>query len=347
MVSRVANDGPSRPDVGDTLMVIHDYVTRSSDELGLKKGDRVELLERDDQFRDGWFLGRHIANGETGLFPEVYTQRTPGDVTNSTPTPAFIDSHKPLCPLVEATQEAAAQSTANTFASAGTCTVSLPLTATPSTLPIQLFKDESALDGKETPISVLESRLRTTGQDEVLGVTPNAIDEHIASLQPIPGTSATNAAATGSGKECNVQVDLRISYGQGEETDGTDERDEVTEKSGHTRAEAEVWSPDDVAKHLFTKGVEKYHCEVFKDQEISGEVLLGMDQTSLFVKNLNLGSVGRRLRTWQKIKTLQDEISEEELEVKRVTKPHGGRRVDERVVSLMASSRNLIPRQIA
>jgi len=37
--------------------------------LSLAKGDRIELVERDDDFGDGWFLGRHLANGNTGLFP--------------------------------------------------------------------------------------------------------------------------------------------------------------------------------------------------------------------------------------------------------------------------------------
>lgn len=47
-----------------------DFIARSSDELSLSKGDRVELIERDDEFGDGWFLGRHLVNDNTGLFPE-------------------------------------------------------------------------------------------------------------------------------------------------------------------------------------------------------------------------------------------------------------------------------------
>lgn len=93
-----------------------------------------------------------------------------------------------------------------------------------------------------------------------------------------------------------------MSYIQGEETD---EEEEGT----HTRLEVEAWTPDQVAEYLFTEGVEKHHCEVFRDQEIAGEVLLGMDQTSLFIKAFDLGSVGRRLKTWQKIKSLQDEVN--------------------------------------
>lgn len=47
-----------------------DFQARSADELSLTKGDRVELIERDDEFGDGWFLGKHLLNGGTGLFPE-------------------------------------------------------------------------------------------------------------------------------------------------------------------------------------------------------------------------------------------------------------------------------------
>ena len=47
-----------------------DFDARSPDELSLKKGDRLELIEKDDEFGDGWYLGKHIVDGRTGLFPE-------------------------------------------------------------------------------------------------------------------------------------------------------------------------------------------------------------------------------------------------------------------------------------
>jgi hypothetical protein len=53
-----------------TLFNLDDFSARSSDELTLSKGDRVELIERDDDFGDGWYLGRHLTNGSSGLFPE-------------------------------------------------------------------------------------------------------------------------------------------------------------------------------------------------------------------------------------------------------------------------------------
>jgi hypothetical protein len=53
-----------------TFLDLDDFSARSSDELTLSKGDRVELIERDDDFGDGWYLGRHLTNGTSGLFPE-------------------------------------------------------------------------------------------------------------------------------------------------------------------------------------------------------------------------------------------------------------------------------------
>ncbi len=46
-----------------------DFDARSSDELTLRKSDQIELLELDEGFGDGWYLGRLLDNGTTGLFP--------------------------------------------------------------------------------------------------------------------------------------------------------------------------------------------------------------------------------------------------------------------------------------
>lgn len=50
-----------------------DFEARSPDELSLSKGDRIELIERDDDFGDGWYLGKHAQSSNIGLFPEGMT----------------------------------------------------------------------------------------------------------------------------------------------------------------------------------------------------------------------------------------------------------------------------------
>ncbi|KAH7262201.1 hypothetical protein BKA59DRAFT_448427 [Fusarium tricinctum] len=313
MASRGPNEGSSKPEIGDILIVIHDFQARSSDELSLAKGDRVELIERDDEFGDGWFLGRHLVNNNNGLFPEVYTRTAPRNV----PTSSFSTS-KPQTSQQEQTQDSSTDTGNKEELELQ------PQSRNPVTLPLNSVKSEPALVPSEPPVLPALSQLTTQNQDSpVLHETLTVIDEHITDLRSPASNNGLRAVANDSGSEySSTHPDQRASYIQGEETD-------EEEEGFHTREEVESWSPDDVAEYLFTSGVEKHHCEVFRDQEISGEVILGMDQSSLFIKAFDLGSVGRRLKTWHKIKALQDEVSNQGLETRRTTQTFGNDGLDE------------------
>lgn len=52
-----------------------DFDARGTDELTLRRGDKIELIELDDGFGDGWFLGKDSKTGTTGLFPGGTLQR--------------------------------------------------------------------------------------------------------------------------------------------------------------------------------------------------------------------------------------------------------------------------------
>ena len=163
---------------------------------------------------------------------------------------------------------------------------------TPATLPLNSFKSTTVTSGSPNPytshnlpsISATTmgslGRLNSSTDSHVLHETLNVIDEHITDLNSPPSNKSSRN--NDSGSEYSSHMDHRISYIQGEETD-------EEEDTSHSRREVESWSADQVAEFLFTAGVEKHHCEVFRDQEITGEVLLGMDQTSLFIKAFDLG----------------------------------------------------------
>ncbi|KAI0386726.1 hypothetical protein F5Y04DRAFT_70696 [Hypomontagnella monticulosa] len=316
----------AKPEVGDILVVIHDFQARSSDELSLAKGDRVELIERDDEFGDGWFLGRHMVNGNSGLFPEVYTRPSPkGVATSPTASKPIVN---PL-PPTNGTTPVASPPTSTTPTQDRSSTPQAIATAAPEASPVTLPLNSVKPEGKTAPAPVtsLTSKFSYGGGSESLGrinsqsqenpvlhETLTVIDEHITDLSA-PQNGALHHA-TDSGSEYSSHMPDRLSYIQGEETD-------EEEEESHTRSEVESWTADDVAEYLFTAGVEKKHCEVFRDQEISGEVLLGMDQSSLFLKAFDLGSVGRRLKTWQKIKSLQDEVNGLGTLTRRTTQTYG------------------------
>ncbi|KAL2115838.1 hypothetical protein VTJ04DRAFT_10093 [Mycothermus thermophilus] len=303
----MATSTANKPEVGDILVVIHDFTARSSDELTLAKGDRVELLERDDEFGDGWYLGRHVVTGASGLFPEVYTR--PERKLN--PNPAVV-SPKPSV-TSSAADSSSQQTTTASHPSPETNAYAAPAATTSEAKPISSasplgsFKSSPPPSASSVP-SYLSSSLgnlprpSTSADSHVLHETLNVINEHITDFNtPVGAASIRNG--NDSGSEYSSHMGTRVSYIHGEETD------EEEEETMHTREEVEAWTADQVAEYLFTVGVEKHHCEVFRDQEITGEVLLGMDQTSVFIKALDLGSVGRRLKTWQKIKQLQDEVA--------------------------------------
>ncbi|KAK4104120.1 hypothetical protein N658DRAFT_420518 [Parathielavia hyrcaniae] len=296
---------PNKPEVGDILIVIHDFEARSSDELTLAKGDRVELLERDDEFGDGWFLGKHLVNENSGLFPEVYTRPAPKPTASA---PVFSIPKQPLTPLAEVSNEQTTRAASPPVIEEKPNVVDPEPQPAPAALPLSSFKNPNAASPPPSASSVpanigsglgSTARPSTSTDSYVLHETLNVINEHITDLNSQGNASLRNG--NDSGSEYSSHMDNRVSYIQGEETD-------EEEEGVHTRQEVESWNADQVAEYLFTAGVEKHHCEVFRDQEITGEVLLGMDQTSVFIKALDLGSVGRRLKTWQKIKQLQDEV---------------------------------------
>ncbi|KAK0311881.1 polar growth protein [Friedmanniomyces endolithicus] len=284
---------------GSLLLVIHDFIARSTDELSLAKGDRIELIERDDDFGDGWFLGRHLGNGGTGLFPEVYTTPAPKGTLNSAAQPRRINDG----PVKSAASAGTSVSDTSTTSPAQQRHLSGSAVQTSSAgAASQQFAPPHTALRTSLPATMpsINTRAPTFNADSpVMNETLSVINEHITDMNT-PRSSLHNGNKRDTMGSVYSQVLTRMSYIPGHETD----EDETL----HTEEEVMLWSPLRVAEYLEDHLVEKQHCEVFKDQEISGEVLLAMDQSSLFIKEFDLGSVGRRLKTWHRIKALQDEV---------------------------------------
>lgn len=144
-------------------------------------------------------------------------------------------------------------------------------------------------------------------EDETIGSpvmheTLSVIDEHITDMST-PRHSAVmkdhRDRVNDSGSEYSSHH--RLSYVNGQETD-------EEENGTHTEEEVKTWSPARVAEYLEDVGVEKRHCDVFRDQDIDGEALLGVDRNFIFMQEFDLGPMGPRLRTWMKINALQLEV---------------------------------------
>ncbi|KAG8976263.1 polar growth protein, partial [Tulasnella sp. 427] len=58
------------------VWALHDFQPEHEDELSFRAGDRIEVVEKDDQYGDGWWQGRTL-DSNVGLFPQAYTTTTP------------------------------------------------------------------------------------------------------------------------------------------------------------------------------------------------------------------------------------------------------------------------------
>ncbi|KZT70289.1 hypothetical protein DAEQUDRAFT_810744 [Daedalea quercina L-15889] len=63
------------------VYALHEFTPENPDEVPLKVGDKVEIVEKDDLYGDGWWKGRNPA-GDVGLFPQSYTSPTPPSVSS-------------------------------------------------------------------------------------------------------------------------------------------------------------------------------------------------------------------------------------------------------------------------
>ncbi|KAJ8608131.1 hypothetical protein MRB53_039810 [Persea americana] len=157
------------------------------------------------------------------------------------------------------------------------------------------------VDDAATPTAARGSNHNSAVMTETLSV----IDEHMMNMGKSPTLGVERATMSQDRRGSSAHSGSEYSNRRASFVANTDTEEE---EHTHTRAEVMTWTPAAVAKYLADVGVEKSHCTVFLEQEFSGEVLLGMDQSSIFLKELELGAIGRRLKTWQKIKALQDEI---------------------------------------
>lgn len=127
--------------------------------------------------------------------------------------------------------------------------------------------------------------------------TLSVINEHITDLS----TPRHSVVAHDSASEYSSNFDNPVSHVAGPETD-------EEEEGMLGLANVRKWTPQETAHYLRQIGIDSKHCDIFEEQEISGDVLLEMDQEFIHMKEYNFGVMGRRLKTWHRIRQFQEEV---------------------------------------
>ena len=140
-------------------------------------------------------------------------------------------------------------------------------------------------------------------ESPVMNETLSVIDEHITDMNTPRHSVSTQEPKTvnDSGSEYSSHMGHRASYINGHETD-----DE--ERNLPTVQEVRKWNQTQTSTCLRGLGIDSKHCDIFEEQEITGDVLLDMDQDFIFMKEFDFGVMGKRLKTWHKIKAFQEDI---------------------------------------
>ncbi|KXN84942.1 Protein pob1 [Leucoagaricus sp. SymC.cos] len=89
------------------VYALHDFVPENEDEVPFKAGERIEVVEKDELYGDGWWQGRNLS-GRTGLFPVSYTTPAPPSI----PSESEADAHSASA---AATEQVGPKSVLNTL----------------------------------------------------------------------------------------------------------------------------------------------------------------------------------------------------------------------------------------
>ncbi|KAJ5103337.1 hypothetical protein N7532_003866 [Penicillium argentinense] len=319
---------PKNVQRGDYLFVLHDHFKRNDDELQMMRGNIIRLEEMDEEFQDGWWLGEQPESGQKGLFPAGFTRkahaherprnRGPPDLSSiqTDPSPetviAFDKTESPA--QMEPSTPVDVESS---FASAGSEQTTPQASRHASTSdvygsvdsPKQQRSASSPLPQQSLAADIQQTFRRSidshaNGEESpVMNETLSVIDEHITDMNTPRHSVSTQEAKTinDSGSEYSSHFSHRLSYINGNETD---------EEEGVALTEEQVrrWTHTETAKHMRDLGMDTKHCDIFEEQEITGDVLLDMDQDFIFMKEFDFGVMGKRLKTWHKVKAFQEEV---------------------------------------
>ncbi|TGJ74653.1 hypothetical protein EYR41_001628 [Orbilia oligospora] len=362
--------------VVDYLRVLHDFDARSPDELTLKKNSKIELLERDEEYNDGWYLGRDPESGKVGLFPQVYTAQWPPESAFSQPTilenqvapdsdvappPAY--SSAPSEPKQEIPKRLSVTPSELTLDEAGKYGGSAK-DVTAETPPLALennvdkrrvsedFKREhpqiqklsrspvveDTLSDIEEALSEIRTAPRSVGthaqknkqpppimetpeahapaeqdfDDSASDYSRSAFDNEsslslaIANQPSVSGYLEPSSRATYTGRSresIQRQSDHPLQYSQQFEPESSSDEDGDIIDPVYSAEEIRCWTPAQVSAYFQEQNLPLSICDKFEEQEINGAIVLQLEMAHL--KELELGSFGKRFEVWKEIEKLQ------------------------------------------
>lgn len=128
---------------------------------------------------------------------------------------------------------------------------------------------------------------------------------HHTAMPPHENRLSVALEVNDSASEYSVQEptnDVFISDDEEDELEDQDLEYHEHEEIPYTRADVVVWTPAQVSQYLQSRQISLATCIKFEEQEVTGSILLQLEMTHL--KELELGSFGKRFEVWKEIENL-------------------------------------------
>ncbi|KAG5641510.1 hypothetical protein DXG03_004839 [Asterophora parasitica] len=235
------------------VYALHDFLPEHEDEVSFHAGERIEVIERDDLYGDGWWQGRNLA-GKTGLFPQSYTAPAPPSTDSIALSSSTSSSTTELAPTdassKPALQALTEESEVESLATAHNIVAPIPQAQTPAVF----------LNGHETDTEPATAHQRTTSiGEQVMKATMTDVQQAIEQL-------GRGHSQNGDGDEARS---FSFASSRGDQTEGETDTDfDMSDVDGPDGGLGESWH-----KGARTKLAEKARRAVEEAEKL--EALLG------------------------------------------------------------------------
>lgn len=275
-----------------TLCVcVKQFRARLDDELTLRVGDKIEVINDDSEYNDGWYMGRNIVSNEVGLYPKSFTH-------------TFVpETHAP------ATTNSASQ--------------------TPHDLSTPTFRGHDTASSRFSPVGHNSSRTSSSPSHFANQVSPqlatttspfsavNRVSSNhtsTPSFQPYtPTSNKTMPARPDHSEELPMsEIDKALSELQHDQmvsTKSTPKSEKRLSALGPDMDPSNVlsWTPAQVSSYFaMVLGFDIDIAGKFARHKITGAILFELDLAHL--KELDIDSFGTRFEIHREIKKLRDQL---------------------------------------
>ncbi|EKM79743.1 hypothetical protein AGABI1DRAFT_106125 [Agaricus bisporus var. burnettii JB137-S8] len=205
------------------VYALHDFLPENDDEVTFKAGERVEVVEKDDAYGDGWWQGRNL-DGKVGLFPVSYTTSvSPAPPADEDDGSQDFNHNKSILNTLVEESESGSPRPADYSSVDSTNHILAPIPKTP---PFQLLNGDHDYEPTSPVKSSQSHQLQRGGPDEVMKATLTDVQEAIEQLgqrqhadNDFDGSRSFSFASTRDDRDTDTDFDLSDLDGPNGHTD--------------------------------------------------------------------------------------------------------------------------------